>query len=311
MEEKRFRKRDEGFVCAHCGKSVEPLGYSSRNHCPFCLWSLHVDELPGDRANECAGLMEPSRVELDSKKGYVIRGQSGNPIVSDFLPILWAFGGDIFDSNNNVILDSQESRDALEFYCKLLATGANQDKDDLVNSITSGEGALALGWPSWFISGNGTAAEIAQIPGKRIASSEALATGEIGNWLLGVTANSKNKELALELAIYLTSEEFQRKALESGGIPTRKSVFRDPEVLAKYPYFEAIYSGTNNSRVRPRTTKWSQIEEVFGKELVSCINGEQTVNETIKKSQEEISLLANVLYKNISTRYKKYRRCIV
>ena len=72
MEEKRFRKNDAGFVCAHCGKTVEPLGYSSRNHCPFCLWSLHVDELPGDRANECGGLMEPMRVELDSKKGYVI-----------------------------------------------------------------------------------------------------------------------------------------------------------------------------------------------------------------------------------------------
>ena len=51
---------------------MEPLGYSSRNHCPFCLWSLHVDKLPGDRANECRGEMEPVRVELSSKKGYVI-----------------------------------------------------------------------------------------------------------------------------------------------------------------------------------------------------------------------------------------------
>ena len=39
------------------GKKVEPLGYTSRNHCPFCLWSLHVDENPGDRACECGGEM--------------------------------------------------------------------------------------------------------------------------------------------------------------------------------------------------------------------------------------------------------------
>ena len=69
---KRFKKNDAAFVCGHCGRGVEPLGYSSRNHCPFCLWSLHVDENPGDRANECRGLMEPVKVELDSKKGYVI-----------------------------------------------------------------------------------------------------------------------------------------------------------------------------------------------------------------------------------------------
>ena len=71
-ESKRFTKNDGGFLCAHCGKEVSPLGYSSRNHCPRCLCSLHVDVNPGDRANECGGLMEPIRVEPDSKKGYVI-----------------------------------------------------------------------------------------------------------------------------------------------------------------------------------------------------------------------------------------------
>lgn len=72
MESKRFVKNDCGFVCAHCGQAVEPLGYTSRNHCPFCLWSLHVDLNPGDRANPCGGLMEPVRVEPDPRKGYVI-----------------------------------------------------------------------------------------------------------------------------------------------------------------------------------------------------------------------------------------------
>ncbi len=72
METKRFKKNDDSFVCAHCGALVEPLGYSSRNHCPRCLWSLHVDDNPGDRANPCRGEMEPVKVELDSKKGYVI-----------------------------------------------------------------------------------------------------------------------------------------------------------------------------------------------------------------------------------------------
>ena len=49
-----------GFVCAQCGHSVQALTNGSyRNHCPSCLWSLHVDEAPGDRASTCRGLMEP------------------------------------------------------------------------------------------------------------------------------------------------------------------------------------------------------------------------------------------------------------
>ncbi len=72
MEDKKFRKNDSGFICANCGKEVSPLGYTSRNHCPFCLFSLHLDVNPGDRASDCGGLLEPRRVEIDPKKGYVI-----------------------------------------------------------------------------------------------------------------------------------------------------------------------------------------------------------------------------------------------
>ncbi len=72
MEDKKFRKNDSGFVCANCGKEVRPLGYTSRNHCPFCLFSLHLDINPGDRASDCGGLLEPMRVETDPKKGYII-----------------------------------------------------------------------------------------------------------------------------------------------------------------------------------------------------------------------------------------------
>ena len=70
--EKRFQNNDSAFICAHCGAEVEPLGYSSRNHCPVCLWSLHLDENPGDRAADCGGQMRPIRVETDPRKGYVI-----------------------------------------------------------------------------------------------------------------------------------------------------------------------------------------------------------------------------------------------
>jgi len=48
------------------------FGYSSRNHCPFCLFSKHLDNNPGDRQNMCHGLLEPIGIEINSKKGYVI-----------------------------------------------------------------------------------------------------------------------------------------------------------------------------------------------------------------------------------------------
>jgi hypothetical protein len=56
----RFRS-SEGFVCRRCKRAVSAEGYGTRqrNHCCFCLWSLHVDERPGDRQSACRALMEP------------------------------------------------------------------------------------------------------------------------------------------------------------------------------------------------------------------------------------------------------------
>lgn len=60
---KQFTMRDEEFVCENCGKKVLPLKYSARDHCPFCLYSKHVDIMPGDRKNTCLGLLKPIGIE--------------------------------------------------------------------------------------------------------------------------------------------------------------------------------------------------------------------------------------------------------
>jgi hypothetical protein len=66
---KKFTRKIEDFVCEHCGKLIKGNGYT--NHCPFCLWSKHVDINPGDRKSPCQGIMKPIRIEK-SKKGMLI-----------------------------------------------------------------------------------------------------------------------------------------------------------------------------------------------------------------------------------------------
>ena len=66
------KSENSGFLCEYCGSEVLPLSNGSyRNHCPSCLYSLHVDIAPGDRASNCQGLMRPVRAEV-TKKGWQI-----------------------------------------------------------------------------------------------------------------------------------------------------------------------------------------------------------------------------------------------
>lgn len=67
-----FVKNDNEFICVNCNQKVEKLKYTSRDHCNHCLYSIHVDITPGDRANDCKGILVPINVIETSKKGKVI-----------------------------------------------------------------------------------------------------------------------------------------------------------------------------------------------------------------------------------------------
>ncbi|MBI5755183.1 RNHCP domain-containing protein [Candidatus Peregrinibacteria bacterium] len=65
--------KNEAFICKNCNLPVKKHPSSCRNHCPHCLFSLHVDkEVPGDRKNPCHGLMCPISLDHSGKKGFII-----------------------------------------------------------------------------------------------------------------------------------------------------------------------------------------------------------------------------------------------
>ncbi len=64
------------FVCTNCKKSVEEqgnIGTHHRNHCPFCLFSKHLDmKKPGDRESKCKGDMQPIALAYKKDKEIML-----------------------------------------------------------------------------------------------------------------------------------------------------------------------------------------------------------------------------------------------
>ncbi|MGE5462734.1 MAG: RNHCP domain-containing protein [Syntrophothermus sp.] len=57
------------FRCGHCHALVSSAhflsGVNNRNHCPYCLWSCHLDlYASGDRLSACKGQMKPIGLTL-------------------------------------------------------------------------------------------------------------------------------------------------------------------------------------------------------------------------------------------------------
>ncbi len=60
------------FKCVNCNKEVSTqgdIGTRNRNHCPFCLHSVHLDEnISGDRKSDCKGIMLPVGIAFKNIK---------------------------------------------------------------------------------------------------------------------------------------------------------------------------------------------------------------------------------------------------
>jgi hypothetical protein len=64
---------NDAFTCLACGCEVLPLAAGGfRNHCPRCLWSRHVDRVPGDRSEACGGMLRPVELQGSPGSGWYI-----------------------------------------------------------------------------------------------------------------------------------------------------------------------------------------------------------------------------------------------
>jgi len=69
MPAKKFQKKIEDFVCEKC--QMKMVGNGFTNHCSNCLWSKHVDINPGDRAENCCGMMAPIKIDFEKGKYFI------------------------------------------------------------------------------------------------------------------------------------------------------------------------------------------------------------------------------------------------
>ena len=231
------------------------------------------------------------QAQADGKKGFIYRGDSQNNFVVDFMPILLSFGGWVIDGNNNPTVNSQEFKDALNFYLELIATGDAEVKDDLIASVDTGAGAMGVGWPGWYTPTADTTADYCAITGAKSAGAKAHNANVYGIWTIGIPANSQNKELACELLTYLMDKDVQKSTVASGGVPCRYSSLQDPEILATYPQYEVVCKALEGGVYRPVIEEWTQFYTILGTEMDSIINGVKTVDQGLDDAQAQLEQL--------------------
>ncbi|RKX82801.1 MAG: sugar ABC transporter substrate-binding protein [Spirochaetes bacterium] len=228
--------------------------------------------------------------------GVVFRGVKGNPIVAGFLPIYWAFGAKVLD-NGKPALNSPQALNALNFFLKLkkyAPEGVSMYNSAQVKDALYGgkAGIVTEVWPSWVPKLNDpnesrvvNKVEVTTHPGEVEKSSPM-----IGVWLLGIPKASKHHTAAFDFLLYITGKEMQVKlADETGLAPTRDSVYKVSKLIAKYPWYPVQAAALKNAVGRPRTIKWSELENIFGTYLQLALVGSMSAQDALKEANAKMA----------------------
>jgi multiple sugar transport system substrate-binding protein len=227
--------------------------------------------------------------------GYVMRAAQGNAAVADFMPIFWAFGGEMFDGNGQPTVNSPEGIAALKLMIDLGKYSPpgypSFNADEVGAHLLQGTAAMSINWPAWISSFNDPAKskvigqmEFGQLPGAKNPGR-----AEIGNWLIAIPRDAKNSEAAMDFLLWATSAEQMKMSAQRGNPPTRKSVFNDSQLIAKFPSYPAQLRSLESSRPRPRTPQWNEIENAFGIYLSKANSGELSAEEAMNQANAEIA----------------------
>ena len=226
--------------------------------------------------------------------GYVMRAAQGNAAVADFMPIFWAFGAEMFDPNGKPRVNSPEGIAALQFMLELGKYSppgyASFNADEVSAHLLQGTAAMSINWPAWISSFSDPAKskvvgkiEFTTLPGARKPGQ-----AEIGNWLIAIPRYSQNAEAAMDFLLWATSADQMRRSAERGNPPTRRSLFNDTALVAKFPAYPVQLRSLETSRPRPRTPQWNEIENAFGIFLSKANSGELSPAEAMNQANAEI-----------------------
>lgn len=211
--------------------------------------------------------------------GFAIRGARGHALVADFLPLLWAHGGNLDGSSG---LTRRQALEALRLLLKLAEHAPPSytgfDASELRAEFGQSQAAIALNWLA--------SAGMLHDPGEMIPlpplkEGEAAPPGVLSTWLLVVpraTDAPRQKEARSFLATLLAEKNLKDIIMSCDGLP----------MLADNGRLPCDRVRGLASRPRPRTRQWFEIEERLSFYLSAALTGMLTPEDAIDRAAFEI-----------------------
>ena len=232
--------------------------------------------------------------------GFVWQGKQYEGLICDALEFLRSNGGDVL-RDGRVVIRSPENREALQLMRDLihrygvsppLVTSATEEPTRHI--FGRGKAVFLRNWPyAWNlfqregspVRGRVGMGPLPAFPGHAPAST-------LGGWQLGVNRYSRHPREAEALVAFLCSYEAQKHLSRTVGYrPTRRALYRDPEVLSAQPVLGVLYDIFAAARPRPVTPYYMMISQILQSQFSAVLTGIRGPDAALERAREEIAFV--------------------
>lgn len=236
--------------------------------------------------------------------GYVWQGRQYEGLVAMFVEVLEGFGGFWVKPDSLAVgLDRPETLQAIEFLRDTVRTGISPpgvttyQEEEARRLFQSGRVGFMRSWPyAWPLANQPDSLIKGKIAIKPMVGSPGNSGGAcLGGWGLGIAASSQHPAAAWQVIQYFTSEAVQRQLiLKAGYVPSRKALFTDPEIVAKYPYYPKLLDLSQNAVLRPPIAQYAQVSDILQRYLSAALTDRLSAKQAMQAAASETRQLLGV-----------------
>lgn len=205
---------------------------------------------------------------------YIYSGQfkQYEGLVCDMMEFIWSNGGAVINhKTGKAILDEPAAVNAITFVRdRIIGKAAprgviNYEEPESLDLFMQGKAIFHRNWPyAWTVANNPKKSKVAgKIGVGPLPSFQGQCSAStLGGWQFGVNRYSNHPEEAWQFIKFMTSHDTQKiLAIDASLAPTRRSVYRDQELLKKMPHLKTFLPAFEKARPRPLSPVYPMISQ--------------------------------------------------
>lgn len=248
-------------------------------------------------------IQDAERAEGNSEIwGFVFQGNAYEGLTCNALEWIKSNGGgQIVEPDGTISVNNPNAVQAIETAAGWIGTIAPEgvlayQEEEARGLWQTGNAVFMRNWPYAYLLGQGEDSavagkfDVAPLPAGTAEGAGSAAT--LGGWNVAVSKYGEHQDIAIDLALYLASEEVQKqRAIIAGNLPTIEALYSDPEVLDANPYFDRWLPVFQQAVPRPSAPTQSQYNEVsslFWSAVHDVLSGNEDAATALEDLQFEL-----------------------